>query len=84
MSYEMLKALIEASEKDNQRIYTIPKSGERWRASQIEGMALFTLSLHLAYDWYQANQLGHTCSNEGLELKPRPTTGSCISTYMFD
>jgi hypothetical protein len=60
MSYEMLKALKEANEEDNRRVYTIPKPAERWRASQIEGMALFSLALHLTYDWYQANHLLHT------------------------
>lgn len=53
MRYEILKAPKELDEEDNSRIYTIPKPGERWRASQIEGMALFTMSLQLTYDWYQ-------------------------------
>jgi hypothetical protein len=66
MSYEMLKTLKEANEEVNRRIYTIPKPGERWRASQIEGMALFTLSLHLTYDWYQAITCAHVSGHRPL------------------
>jgi hypothetical protein len=57
MNYEMLTALLETNQEGNRRVYTIPKAAERWKVSQIEGMALFSLALNLSYDWYKANHL---------------------------